>query len=294
MAKMIQIPYDNGIIVPKATAQAVQENHENPISLEALGLLVNLLSYPSTWELHKTELYKRFANNKESSVRSAWRSLMNANYIIEFKYRLGKKWEYVYYFRKVPFTEEEKTEILAHAEKEYGEICTLDFQDLKMKTSKPRDNKKLLLNKKPLSKKEEEESSPSELTSFLLSKDITLANAVKFETRLLEDGLTGYTHDDVIEALKRSFVDFKKGICESPYLWAVGKLKTILDADSKVTNIEPGQKKNKGYREKTIRTEKLPDWFEEETNKNPVAATLGQIQEEKKQKIEDMLKKLRA
>lgn len=149
MAKIIQVPFNSDIIVPIETAQAVQENRQNPISLEALGLLVNLLSYPSSWELHKTELYKRFANNKESSVRSAWNDLINANYIIEFKYRVGRKWEYVYYFRKVPFSPVEKAEILTNAEKEYGEIWGLDFQDLKMKTSKSRGNQNPLLNKKP-------------------------------------------------------------------------------------------------------------------------------------------------
>lgn len=150
MAKMIQLPYDNQIVLPVATAQAVQGNKDNPISLEALGLLVNLLSYPTTWELHKTELYKRFAKNKETSVKSAWSDLMDSNYIIEFKYRVGKKWEYVYYFRKVPFTAEEKSTILTNAEKEYGEIWGLDFQDLKMETSKSRGNQKTLLNKDPL------------------------------------------------------------------------------------------------------------------------------------------------
>lgn len=150
MAKIIQVPYQSDIIVPVATAQAVQGNRENPISLEALGLLVNLLSYPSTWELHKTELYKRFANNKEASVRSAWNNLISANYIIEFKYRSGKKWEYVYYFRKVPFTDEEKTEILDAAVLEYGGVWRLDFQDLKMKTSKSRGNQDPLLKQVPL------------------------------------------------------------------------------------------------------------------------------------------------
>lgn len=150
MAKLIQVPYEYSISVPVQTAQSVQANNENPISLESLGLLVNLLSYPSTWELHKTELYKRFANNKEASVRSAWKGLMDANYIIEFRYRVGKKWEYVYYFRKVPFSPEEKAEILENAVKEYGGIWRLDFQDLKMKTSKPRGNQDTLLNTKTI------------------------------------------------------------------------------------------------------------------------------------------------
>lgn len=150
MAKMIQVPYDNQIVLPVETAQAVQENRENPISLEALGLLVNLLSYPTTWELHKTELYKRFANHGERSVKAAWKSLEESNYIIEFKYRFGKKYEYVYYFRKVPFSSSEKAEILATAEKEFGEIWGLHFADSKMKTSKRRGNQVLELNKDPL------------------------------------------------------------------------------------------------------------------------------------------------
>lgn len=150
MAKMIQLPYDNQIILPIETAQAVQKNRENNISLEALGLLVNLLSYPTTWELHKTELYSRFAKHGEKSVRSAWKSLEESNYIIEFKYRVGKKYEYVYYFRKVPFTASEKAEILDMAEKEYGEIWTLRFGESKVETPKGRVNQKTLLNKNPL------------------------------------------------------------------------------------------------------------------------------------------------
>lgn len=147
---MIQIPYKSDIVVPVETAQAVQTNRENPISLQALGLLVNLLSYPTTWDLHKTELYKRYKKNKESSVKSAWDDLIAANYIIEFKYRSGKKWEYVYYFRKAPFSSEEKAEVLDMAKDEYGEIWGLDFQVLKMETSKPRGNQKPLSKQKPL------------------------------------------------------------------------------------------------------------------------------------------------
>lgn len=35
MAKMIQVPYQSDIIVPAETAQSVQDNRENTISLEA-------------------------------------------------------------------------------------------------------------------------------------------------------------------------------------------------------------------------------------------------------------------
>ena len=146
MAKMIQLPYDNHITLPIQTVQAVQKNRENTISLEALGLLANLVSYPSTWELHKTELYTRFEHHGERSVRSAWESLVKANYIIEFRYRVGKKYEYVYYYRKVAFTEEEKAQILENAKSEYGEIFGLCI----LKSPKRRGNKKNISNKNKL------------------------------------------------------------------------------------------------------------------------------------------------
>lgn len=149
MVKMIQIPYDYSFTFPVNTAQQVQVNSESPISLEALGLLVNLISYPSSWELHKTELYKRFAKNKRTSVKSAWSDLVNANYIIEFRYRSGRSYEYVYYYRKVPFSDEEKATILDTSRKEYGEIWDVDFVHPKMDTSKSTVNQKNILNQDP-------------------------------------------------------------------------------------------------------------------------------------------------
>ena len=74
-----------------------------------------------------------------------------------------------------------------------------------METSKGRDNKK------PLSKLEEEEkASPSELVSFLISKDITLDNALNFETRLLEEGLDRFTYEQVLDAIEWSLPDFRR------------------------------------------------------------------------------------
>lgn len=121
--------------VPNATAKAVES--ENNISLQALGLIVNLWSYNvEKWELHKTELYKRYGKNKETSVKNAWNELKENRYIVEFKYRNGKKWEYVYVYRVSPFSDKEIAEIYQEGQEEYGEIWGLDFQDLKMETPK--------------------------------------------------------------------------------------------------------------------------------------------------------------
>ena len=61
--------------------------------------------------------------------------LIDAGYMIEYKYRDGKRWEYVYEFNILPFTEEQRQIIWQEATEEYGEIWGLDFADLKMKTS---------------------------------------------------------------------------------------------------------------------------------------------------------------
>ncbi|WP_209125729.1 hypothetical protein [Alkalihalobacillus sp. BA299] len=120
--------------VPNTTAQAVEKGE---ISLQALGLIVNLWSYNvEKWELHKTELYKRFGKNKKTSTMNAWDELVEANYIIEFKYRNGKHWEYEYFYRVEPFSEEEKEKLLAEAVDVLGVSSTSDFQKLKMRSSK--------------------------------------------------------------------------------------------------------------------------------------------------------------
>lgn len=124
--------------VPNETAKSVEEkNNPKPVSLEALGLLVNLWSYDvGSWELHKTELYKRYAKNKKTSVTSAWNELVESNYIIEFKFRNGRKWEYVYIYNIRPFSEEEKQKEIDECVDEYGVSSTSDFQQLKFNSSK--------------------------------------------------------------------------------------------------------------------------------------------------------------
>ena len=149
---MIQDDWDAIVSLPKRTAQDVQkeilkEKNESPLSLSALGLLLNLCSYPPTWELHKTELYERFGQDGERAVKTAWNDLIDKRYIVEYRYRSGKKWEYVYHYRRVPYSPEEKAKILDTAAKEYSGIWGLQNADLKMKTSKRRGNQDLLLNK---------------------------------------------------------------------------------------------------------------------------------------------------
>lgn len=138
MALMRKRKYEKQFVqILNETARAVEEKDNlNPISLEALGLLVNLWSYDiETWDLHKTELYKRFAKNKKTSVTSAWDELVKAKYIHEVKFRQGRKWEYIYYYRPEAFSQYEIDEIEAEIVEEYGLSSTADFQQLKFNSS---------------------------------------------------------------------------------------------------------------------------------------------------------------
>jgi len=136
--------------IPNETAKAVEaKNNENPISLAALGLLTNLWSYDvETWELHKTELYKRYAKNKRTVVSNAWDELIEAKFIIEFKYKNGRSWEYVYYYRSEPFSDEEIKEIMLESVGIYGVESTADFQQLKFNSRKTAVENQHISNKK--------------------------------------------------------------------------------------------------------------------------------------------------
>ena len=83
-----------------------RKHGDDGLSLEAIGLLVNLQSYPEDWELYKTELYNRYSKNGRRKVESAWDLLVEKKYIVQFKKRNGRKYDYIYYFSVEPFNEE--------------------------------------------------------------------------------------------------------------------------------------------------------------------------------------------
>lgn len=84
---------------------------EDNLSIEAMGLLCNLTSYPDTWEVHKTQLYRRFAKNGRRKIENAWNELVDERYIVQLRRRNGKLWEYIYYHSQVRFTNDEIREI---------------------------------------------------------------------------------------------------------------------------------------------------------------------------------------
>ncbi|MEH6892163.1 hypothetical protein V7024_21325 [Bacillus sp. JJ864] len=92
-----KLPYE---VIPRELLQAPEHID---MSLEALGLLLNLKSYKDDWIIRKTELYHRYPFNKEKSIRKCWKELEECNYAKEIKVREGSKYTHHYFFDIVPF-----------------------------------------------------------------------------------------------------------------------------------------------------------------------------------------------
>lgn len=149
MALMKKIVLENKYVqVSNSTAKAV-EGANAQLSLQALGLIVNLWSYNvEKWELYKTELYKRYGLNRKTSVSSAWDELVAAGYIIESKYRKGSSWDYIYFYRIYPFSDEEKRVLLQEYAQKLGFTSSSGFQQLKLGSSKCTVQNQHISNKK--------------------------------------------------------------------------------------------------------------------------------------------------
>ncbi len=126
---------------------------DEELSLQAIGLLSNLQSYPEDWELNKTEVYNRYKKNKRTSVANAWEELVEEKYIVQLRRRNGKKWDYIYYFNLERFTEEkvkdleEKEQATAmsfrkpEAQRKSAEIWDVENGKPKMGSPKPADKR---------------------------------------------------------------------------------------------------------------------------------------------------------
>lgn len=81
------------------------------ISYGATGLLCELASYESGWKLYKTELYKRRESSKRAAVDKLWNELIVAGYIVQYRKRVGKKYDHRYIFSSQQYTIEELNQI---------------------------------------------------------------------------------------------------------------------------------------------------------------------------------------
>ncbi|MBS4462202.1 hypothetical protein JXA27_06475 [Aerococcaceae bacterium zg-B36] len=100
------------------------------LSLESIGLLCFMLSRPEDWVWYKTELYTCFKKNKRSQITRMWDELVEFNYIIQFRKRVGKKFQYMYWFDEKPFGEDEIVDVFEKMQKDGFEFYHKDVSDL--------------------------------------------------------------------------------------------------------------------------------------------------------------------
>lgn len=119
-------------VLPRKLLQQCDKKRSNtenkPLSLQAIGLLCNLQSYPENQEIHKTELYNRYEKKGRRQIQNAWNELVDAKYIVQFKVYKGNKLDYYYYFSVTPITNEQIKEL-----EEYHNSESLERFNLKEK-----------------------------------------------------------------------------------------------------------------------------------------------------------------
>jgi DnaD/phage-associated family protein len=286
MGKIIKVQLENRFTqVPNETAKAV----EGKISLQALGLLTNIMSYAETWDLHKTELYKRYKYNKETSVRNAWNELVANDYIIECKIRVGKKWDYNYFIRYTPFSDAEKANIKKQIEAQTSDnnsvFWTLDFQDLKMKTSKSRDNKKRIKEK---SIKEIQTS--KYVSSVALNLFVENYQPLKSETESFTQLLDKHGEDLCLAAIQRTLnkgkkdnvINYIKGMLSN---WKKANLTTIAEVEAHETKFraaKEAKKKNSQQKKAANKAPKMPKAIQKGMAETAATSELAPEQSEEK------------
>jgi hypothetical protein len=218
---------DSGFeLVPRETIQ------DPRLSLQALGLLINICSYPEDWKLYKTELYQRFAKNKRSSVQSAWKELMDAGYILEKRERDGKKWNYIYAVRLIPFTDKEKEEFLG--------CCFSTAQNEQPKMSSPKSTHNKIHNKQNTQKQNTNE--------HITHHHPLIEGFNQHQSDLIHEFLKAKKIDD---DLKNKLLEKLKGKRFKYMAYIEKTFETVKNM------VDPNDKK-------PIRKEIVPDWLDQE------------------------------
>lgn len=272
------------------------------LSLKATGLLTYLLSKPDGWKVRMNDIYKRFTDG-ETSVRSALNELVKNGYVHKYRERGegGAFGDYVYNIYERPEYNPNFTGFSPKRENQV-QVCSpkRDFphvvnpqMDNQVHSNNDFINNDFINN--DLEEEEEEKLIKSDLIHFLETLGIAFENAIKFENRLIKEKVKGFTQEDVVQAIEKSLIDFNNGVCNEPYIWAVGKLKFILDG-KKIKSSSPQEKPKKSYPgKKPIRKEMLPDWFDKrEQQPTGKAEQISQEEFEKqKAEIQAKIQKLR-
>ncbi|WP_042220974.1 hypothetical protein [Oceanobacillus manasiensis] len=99
----------------KIDNKVVQEDLKD---LAAIGLLTHILSHAPTWEIHKSELHRKFTRRK---VDSSWKVLLEHRYIMGFFCHVNGHHKYYYKAADHPFSQTDFETFIEEQKKELEE-----------------------------------------------------------------------------------------------------------------------------------------------------------------------------
>lgn len=119
--KVNNISVKKGILLMKKGYESIARDmlQDEELSIGAIGLLSNIVSYADGWVLRKTELYTRFKKSGRTTIDRCWDELVDNGYIIQFRRREGKGYNYQYLASSTKF-DKEKIMQIANKVKEKG------------------------------------------------------------------------------------------------------------------------------------------------------------------------------
>lgn len=120
-------------IIKRIKSNQYAQIHNNPLQnledIRAIGVLSHLMSLPDDWEIHKTQLYKKFGR---AAITHGLSELENKGYFLSIQYREGKMNYYTYYISDVPFEPNEVQDILKELIEEVTHIMNVSsrYEDI--------------------------------------------------------------------------------------------------------------------------------------------------------------------
>lgn len=259
------------------------------ISYQALGLLVEWQSLPETWEIHKTYIYNRRKENGRRSIDKVWRELVEKGYLVQFKKRVGKNYEYKYVFKLGKFTDEEyKDLVLKMSIEQFTLFYPSGVQNVQPKLDSTNCASNRTYTNKDSYKEIDYDKTPTQAQKKLSTDPESLD---PFTQELVDSGL--FSNDQALQVSTRinpsSFsqdmideqLEYMKGIHVSdPVVYFCnGMARKSAYKKAHPVNKAPRKMQNS----KVIRKEKLPNWALEEQ--------VDIVDKEKEKAIEERLKK---
>lgn len=203
-------------------------------SLQSIGLLAYIISLPEDWILYKTQLQSKFTRR---TVDSAWKELVEKNYIAGFVCYLGKEKKYFYLASDEALTQSEYDDFITDTLEE------LKSEDQAISNIKPIPNcdfstARFVQYKKnstncTVQNEHIQRDIPKDIEQRNIEKDIYSVNTRHshynnlIESLFLEEGDGLFDHDD-IEYFSDKILDEAEEEIKNPEAYFSNVIKTIV------------------------------------------------------------------